>query len=239
MKIKTSRKAFIGIFLFLTLLNYAQEKNLLELRDNYCNTNCDFYHKHLDYLSKLPKRPLAPDEKIAISDTLVPFFKIPLEERKKLFPFSKYDSVYVVTPKYYADKEPRNYLKPKFHDSKKLVIKEQMNKISDILFNYYLIKYDNVTIINYKKTLCGRIENTYPKIILLFVKNGKPKDYIAFPSQIFRRTSFSNKELEGLDLSAAKEKMIMEMLGVSLEEPSGDEILEDEPGVLRDEYKEN
>lgn len=29
------------------------------------------------------------------------------------------------------------------------------------------------------------------------------------------------------------------MFGVSLEEPSGNEVLEDEPGVLRDEYKEN
>ncbi|WP_123947503.1 hypothetical protein [Flavobacterium reichenbachii] len=233
------QKILSGLILFFAFITNAQEKRLKELRDIYCQEQCDFYYKHLDYLSKLPKRPLAPDEKIAISDTLVPFFKIPLEERKKLFPFSKYDSVYVVTPKYYADKEPRNYLKPKFHDSKKLVIKEQMNKISDILFNYYLIKYDNVTIINYKKTLCGRIENTYPKIILLFVKNGKNKDYIAFPSQIFRRTSFSNKELEGLDLSAAKEKLILEMFGVNLEEPYGEMIERDEDGILNEVHKEN
>lgn len=235
MKIKTSRKALIGIFLFLTLINYAQEKNLLELRDNYCNTNCGFYHKHLDYLSKFPSWPPSPQEINHTSDTLVPFFKIALEKRRTLFPFSKYDSVYVVTPKYYDDKEPRNYLKSKFHDSKTLVTKEQLNIISDILFNYYEIKYNNFTILSYKTTGCTSIEDTYPKIILLFVKNGKNKDYMAFPSQIFRRTSFTNKELEGLDLCAEKEKMIMEMFGVSLEEPSGDEVLEDEPGVLRDE----
>lgn len=239
MKIKTSRKALIGIFLFLTLINYAQEKNLLELRDNYCNTNCSFYHKHLDYLSKLPSWPPSPLEINHINDTLVPFFKIPLEKRRTLFPFSKYDSVYVVTPKYYEDKEPRNYLKSKFHDSKTLVTEEQLNIISDILFNYYEIKYNNFTILSYKTTGCTSIEDTYPKIILLFVKNGKNKDYMAFPSQIFRRTSFTNKELEGLDLCAEKEKMIMEMFGVSLEEPSGDEVLEDEPSVLRDDYKEN
>jgi len=32
--------------------------------------------------------------------------------------------------------------------------------------------------------------------------------------------------------------MIMKMFGVNLEEPSDNEVLEDEPGVLRDEYKE-
>ncbi|MFH6956765.1 hypothetical protein ACHRV1_05110 [Flavobacterium aquidurense] len=235
----TSRKVLSGIFLSLTLINYAQEKNLLELRDNYCNSNCEFYHKHLDYLSKLPSWPPSPLEISHTSDTLVPFFKIPSEKRKMLFPFSKYDSVYVVTPKYYEDKEPRNYLKSKFHDSKTLITEEQLNKISDILFNYYEIKYNNFTILNHTTTGCTSIEDTYPKIILLFIKNGKSKDYIAFPSQIFRRTSFNNKELEGLDLCAEKEKMIMEMFGINLEEPSGDEVLEDEPGVLREEYKEN
>lgn len=104
---------------------------------------------------------------------------------------------------------------------------------------YYEIKYNNFTELRYTITGCSSIEDTYPKIILLFIKNGKNKDYIAFPSQIFRRTSFTNKELEGLDLCAEKEKMIMEMFGVSLAEPSSDAVLEDEPGVLRDEYKEN
>ncbi|MET3028556.1 hypothetical protein ABXT06_17895 [Flavobacterium sp. UW10123] len=233
------QKIFSRLILFFAFITNAQEKKLKELRDNYCDTNCEFYHENLKLLDSLLNTPPPPPDPSKPSDTLVPFFKIPLEERKKLFPFSKYDSVYVVTPKYYADKEPRNYLKPKFHDSKKLVIKEQMNKISDILFNYYLIKYDNVTIINYKKTLRGRIENTYPKIILLFVKNGKPKDYIAFPSQIFRRTSFSNKELEGLDLCAEKEKLIMEMFGANLEEPQEELTPRDEDGILNDAYKEN
>jgi len=221
------------------IVGNAQKNKLTELRSSYCEEQCDFYHKHLEYLSKLPSWPPSPLEINHTSDTLVPFFKIPLEKRKMLFPFSKYDSVYVVTPKYYEDKEPRNYLKSKFHDSKTLVTEEQMNKISDILFNYYEIKYNNITELTYRITGCSGIEDTYPKIILLFVKNGKNKDYIAFPSQIFRRTSFTNKELEGLDLCAEKEKMIMEMFGVSLEEPSGDEVLQDEPGVLRDEYKEN
>lgn len=234
-----SQKMFCIVFLFLVFISNAQEKKLKELRDNYCDTNCEFYHKNQKLLDSLLNTPPPPPDPSKPSDTLVSFFKIPLEKRKMLFPFSKYDSVYIVTPKYYEDKEPRNYIKPKFHDSKKLVIKEQMNKISDILFNYYLIKYDNVTIINYKKTLRGRIENTYPKIILLFVKNGKPKDYIAFPSQIFRRTSFSNKELEGLDLCAEKEKLIMEMFGVNLEEPQEELTPRDEDGILNDAYKEN
>jgi hypothetical protein len=156
-----------------------------------------------------------------------------------MFPFSKYDTAYVVTPKYHEDKEPRNYINPKFHDSKKLITKEEIDKISDIFFNYYEIKDNNIIELSYKISACNSIEDTYPKIILLFVKNGKNKDYIAFPSQIFRRTSFSNKELEGLDLSTEKEKMIMEMFGVNLEEPYGEMIERDEDGILNEEYKEN
>ncbi|KFF06417.1 hypothetical protein B0A68_12225 [Flavobacterium reichenbachii] len=211
----------------------------MELRDIHCETNCKFYHENLKFRKALLNLPPAPLKPKSQEDSLVSFFKIPLKERMMLFPFSKYDSVYVITPKYYEDKEPRNYIKSKFHDSKTLVTEEQLNKISDILFNYYLIKYDNITELIYKITGCDGIVETYPKIILLFVKNGKNKDYIAFPSQIFRRTSFSNKELEGLDLSAAKEKLIMEMFGVNLEEPYGEMIERDEDGILNDSYKEN
>lgn len=232
-----SQKIISAIFLLLVLISNAQEKKLKELRDIYCADNCEFFHENLNYRESLLGLPPAPPDPKKPQDTLVSFFKIPLEKRMMLFPFSKYDSVYLVTPKYYEDKEPRNYIKSKFHDSKTLVTEEQLNKISDILFNYYLIKYDNVTIRSYRITGCWDIEDTYPKIILLFVKNGKNKDYIAFPSQIFRRTSFSNKELEGLDICAEKEKMIMEMFGVNLEESSGGMVDQDEPGVLREEYK--
>lgn len=234
------KKTIISLLLsilFMVVSN-AQKSKLNELRNTYCDVNCEFYHENLNFRKaqlNIPPPPSPSEQR----DTLVPFFKIPLEKTKILFPFSTYDSVYVLTPRYYDDKEPRNYLKSKFHDSKTLVTEEQLNKISDILFNYYEIKYNNITNRNYRITGCSGIEDTYPKIILLFVKNGKSKDYIAFPSQIFRRTSFNNNKLESLDLCAEKEKMIMEMLGVSLEEPSADTILEDEPGVLRDEYKEN
>lgn len=234
-----SQKLLSILLICFAFTSYAQEKKLKELRDNYCDTNCEFYHENLKLLDSLLNMPPPPPDPSKPSDTLVSFFKIPLEKRKMLFPFSAYDSVYVITPKYYDDKEPRNYLKSKFHDSKTLVTEEQLNKISDILFNYYEIKYDNFTIRSYKITGCDGIVETYPKIILLFVKNGKNKDYIAFPSQIFRRTSFSNKELNGLDLSADKEKMIMEMFGVNLEEPYGEMIERDEDGILNEEYKEN
>jgi len=233
------QKILSGLILFFAFITNAQEKKLKELRDNYCGNNCEFYHENLKFRKALLNLPPAPPKPKTQEDSLVSFFKIPLKERMTLFPFSKYDSVYVITPKYYDDKEPRNYIKPKFHDSKILVTEKQLNTISDIFFNYYLIKYDNITIREYRITGCSSIEDTYPKIILLFVKNGKNKDYIAFPSQIFRRTSFSNKELEGLDLSAAKEKMIMEMFGVNLEEPEGGMIERDEDGILNDAYKEN
>ncbi|WP_337966788.1 hypothetical protein [uncultured Flavobacterium sp.] len=235
------KKTIISLLLTISFIaiSNAQKNKLAELHNMYCEEQCDFYHKHLDYLSKLPSWPPSPLEISHEKDTLMPLFKIPLVERKKMFPFSKYDSVYIVTPKYNDDKEPRNYIKSKFHDSKTLVTEEQMNKISDILFNYYEVIYNKFITTRYTITGRNGIKDTYPKIILVFVKNGKSKDYIAFPSQVFRRTSFNNKELEGLDLCAEKEKMIMEMFGVSLEEPSGDTILEDEPGVLREEYKEN
>lgn len=229
----------LTLTILFTFVCNAQIKKINELRNIYCEKQCDFYHKHLDYLSKLPSWPPSPLEISHEKDTLMPFFKIPLKERKKLFPFSKYDSVYIVSPKYHDDKEPRNYIKSKFHDSKTLLTEEQMNKISDILFNYYEIIHNKFITTSYTITGCDGIEDTYPKIILLFVKNGKNKDYIAFPSQIFRRTSFSNKELEGLDLSAEKEKMIMEMFGVNLEEPYGEMIERDEDGILNEEYKEN
>ncbi|GAA3773647.1 hypothetical protein [Flavobacterium ginsengiterrae] len=228
----------ITILIFSLLLSpiFGQQKKLIELRDIHCETNCEFYHENLNFRKSLLNKPPTPFSS-TYNDTLVSFFKIPLDERRKIFPFSKYDTVYVVTPKYYEDKEPRNYIKPKFHDSKTLVAKEQLDKISDIFFNYYEIKDNNIVELKYKITGCNGIEDTYPKIILLFVKNGKPKDYIAFPSQIFRRTSFSNKELEGLDLCAQKENMIMEMFGVNLEEPEGELPPRDEDGILSDEYK--
>ena len=229
----------LTLTILFTFVCNAQIKKINELRNIYCEEQCDFYHKHLDYLSKLPSWPPSPLEISHEKDTLMPFFKIPLKERKKLFPFSKYDSVYIVSPKYHDDKEPRNYIKSKFHDSKTLLTEEQMNKISDILFNYYEIIHNKFITTSYTITGCSSIEDTYPKIILLFVKNGKNKDYIAFPSQIFRRTSFSNKELEGLDLSAEKEKLIMQMFGVNLEEPYGEMIERDEDGILNEEYKEN
>jgi len=230
----------ITILIFSLLLSpiFGQQKKLIELRDIHCETNCEFYHENLNFRKSLLNKPPTPFSS-TYNDTLVAFFKIPLNERRKIFPFSKYDTVYVVTPKYYEDKEPRNYIKPKFHDSKTLVTKEQLDKISDIFFNYYEIKDNNIVELKYKITGCSGIEDTYPKIILLFVKNGKTKDYIAFPSQIFRRTSFSDKELEGLDLCAEKENMIMEMFGVNLEEPYGESTPRDEDGILNDAYKGN
>jgi hypothetical protein len=214
-----TQNILIGMFLFTILISNAQEKKLKELRDNYCGKNCEIYNDNKIFLSKLVGLPPpAPSEISEIRDTLVPFFKIPLNKRFELFPFSAYDSVYVVSPKYFEGiKEPRNYLNSKFHDTKTLITKEQINKISDILFNYYEIKYNNIIERKYKITGCGGIEDTYPRIIFLFVKNGKNKDYIAFPSQIFGRTSFTNKELEGLDICAEKEKMIMEIFGVNIE----------------------
>lgn len=216
------------------VVSNAQKGKLTELRNSYCGDNCEFFHENLNFRKALLNLPVSPPEPKVQQDTLVSLFKIPLEERKMLFPFSTYDSVYVVTPKYYVDKEPRNYLKSKFHDSKILVTEEQLNEISDILFNYYEIKYDNTIEFRYKITGCDGIEDRYPKIILVFVKNGKDKDYIAFPSQVFRRTSFSNKELVGFDMCSKKEEMIMKMFGVNLEGPIGGQVLEDTPGVLRD-----
>lgn len=123
----TLRKVLSGIFFYLTLINYAQEKNLLELRDIHCETNCEFYHENLNFRKLLLNKPPSPFSS-TYNDTLITFFKIPLDERRKMFPFSKYDTVYVITPKYYEDKEPRNYIKPKFHDSKRLIKKEEIDK---------------------------------------------------------------------------------------------------------------
>ncbi len=40
-----------------------------------------------------------------------------------------------------------------------------------------------------------------------------------------------------MDICTEKERMIMKMFGINLEEPSGGMIEEDEPGVLNKEYK--
>lgn len=43
--------------------------------------------------------------------------------------------------------------------------------------------------------------------------------------------------IKGMDICTEKERMIMKMFGINLEEPSGGMIEEDEPGVLNKEYK--
>ncbi|MBL7885445.1 MAG: hypothetical protein JNJ52_01750 [Flavobacterium sp.] len=204
-------KTIFLIFLLLkSFLSLSQNQELLSLRDKYCNKNCEFYSSQLSYVKNLPDFPTREPAK---KNKLLKLFNIPLEKRLELFPFSEYDSIYVIKPNYLNDdKEPRDYFNEKYYNTKYLINKKQVKKFSDILFNYYEVNYSNFTNINRKKIGCDCIEREYPQLILLFVNNGK-KNYIGFPFYAYnvenKRTSFSEEEFKSLDLDNQKVKKIL------------------------------
>ena len=108
--------------------------------------------------------------------------------------------------------EPRNYLDSKYHRQTRLLSKKEINDLTDVLFNYALVK-NGQSIREYNVLGCDCIENEYPNFILLFKKNGKFTKYISLPIQIYKRSNFSDDELIEMDFlnEEKKEKLIMKL----------------------------
>jgi hypothetical protein len=220
MKLSIKITLIILIVVFNSKEAYSQEKKLDQLRTNFCGINRKAYTENKELELKLRNAPPPPDpsEMSREEKKLVKLFSIPLNERLKLFPFSKYDSIYIAKPNYLKNEcEPRNYLDEKFHASKRLLTKEEISELSNIFFNYYLLlNYLEIGVAG--ETYSDRpIKDQYPKIIILFIKNGKAKDFIAFPNKGYKRASFNNKEIFCMDLCDEKEGMILKLFGIPIE----------------------
>lgn len=53
-------------------------------------------------------------------------FSSSLRERMNIYPFNKYDSIYITKPIFVKDiEEPRNYLEEKYHNSVRLLTEDK------------------------------------------------------------------------------------------------------------------
>lgn len=196
--------------LFLTALLlcnffYSQKVNELDSsRIRFCKKNCKEYKSDLSLKNKGLIRPVDDDQ-------YYKRFSISSPDRMRIYPFSTYDSIYIANPNYIKNiNEPRNYLDTKFHNQFRLLSLLEKEKLSDILFNY---SRKNIFVRKglSNKVGCDCIQEEYPKIILLFKKNGKFEKFIAFPDNGENRYNFSDKEYQNFDWSMEKENNILEI----------------------------
>ncbi|MFN4362462.1 hypothetical protein [Chryseobacterium hispalense] len=204
-------KVILNIFFIIIYsILYSQQRNLSEYRNKYCVKNCKQYYDEQEYI-QLRKPPQPP--KKGANKRFKRVFLIPIEKRNEIYPFNKYDSIYVAAPNYINEKEEkRNYLDNKYHHSIRLLSLNERNKLSDIFFNYYDLGVIYKTGLFNSEDDDHCIQSRYPKIILLFKKNGKFEKYIAFPDEGFNRYNFTSEEYwENFDWSYEKEEMILKM----------------------------
>lgn len=203
-------KAIFNIFFILIYsIIYSQTENLSEYRNKYCVKNCKQYKYEQEYIKQ--KKPPGLAKKGAHSG-FKHIFSIPIEKRNEIYPFNRYDSIYIASPNYIIEKEEkRNYLDKKYHHLIRLLSLDERNKLSDILFNFYELDVIYKTGLFTPENEYGCIQDRYPKIILLFMKNGKFEKYIAFPDEGFNRYNFSDEEHQNFDWSEEKERMILEL----------------------------
>ncbi len=197
----------------LKKLDYLRTKNQRE-------DNKNLFLNYLNYRKKLDKT--YPPQPIMFGNNkynkLVKFYSIPSKQRLNIYPFSIFDSIYFCTYNFIVDKEPRNYLDNKYHNYLKLLTTSEINKITNIMFNYFKMEGGNVTVFENKKIGCEDIYREYPKMMLLFKKNGKYINYMAFPENGTKRSNFfQDKDAFGywkeFDLCAEKEDLILKMFG--------------------------
>lgn len=202
-------KRYILILIFFPFLIFSQKLELQGLRELYCIKNCNKYKSEQIWV-KQNNPPKGPQEKVY--PKIKRMFSIPLEKRMKLYPFNQYDSIYIANPVYLKNiNEPRNYMDEKYHNEKRLLSKIEKDKFSDILFNYYYLNSFGVITRIHEEIGYDCIQFEYPKIILLFKRNGKFEKYIAFPDNGLNRYNFSNQEWSNFDWSMEKEDMILKI----------------------------
>lgn len=188
---------------------FSQEKTLQDLRSSYCIKDCNKFQTEQNWIQQNNPPPLP---RAGVNPKLKRIFDIPFSDRMKLYPFNKYDSIYVVNPVYVKNvNEPRNYIDEKYHNVKRLLSETERSRLSDVLFNHYdLNSFGAVTSFN-EDIGCDCIQFEYPKIIFLFKKNGKFEKYMALPDNGLNRYNFSNDEWNYIDWSMEKENMILKM----------------------------
>ncbi|WP_264742481.1 hypothetical protein [Chryseobacterium oryctis] len=180
-----------------------------EYRSKYCVKKCKQYKYEQEYIKQDNPPGLSM---LGAYPKLKRIFNIPFKDRMNIYPFNKYDSIYVVNPVYVRNvNEPRNYIEEKYHNTKRLISKIEKDRLSDILFNYYYLNSFGAITSFHEEIGCDCIQFEYPKIILLFKRNGKFEKYIAFPDNGLNRYNFSNQEWSNFDWSMEKENMILKI----------------------------
>jgi hypothetical protein len=215
------KKCFAIFFFLLFIVCNAQVKKLDYLRTkNKIEDKKKLFLNYLNYRKKLDK--IYPPQPIMFGDDkfnkLVKFYSIPPKQRLNIYPFRIFDSIYFCTYNFIDDKEPRNYLDSRYHNYLKLLTTSEINKITNIMFNYFKMEGGNVTVFENKKIGCKDIYREYPKMMLLFKKNGKYINYIAFPENGTKRSNFYEEKdaveyWKEFDLCAEKEDLILKMFG--------------------------
>lgn len=199
---------FFFTLIFFPVLFFSQKIELKSIRNVYCSRDCNEYKNEQKWVDE-HNPPKGPQNKKITK--LKKIFSIPLEKRLKLYPFNEYDSIYIVNPIYVENiDEPRNYDDEKYHNTTRIISAREKDKLSDILFNYYLNSSGVATNIH-EDIGCNCIQCEYPKLILLFKRNGKFEKYVAFPDNGLSRYNFSDNELSNLDLSIEKENEILKI----------------------------
>jgi hypothetical protein len=196
----------IKLLLFSTLI-YCQNNTLDYFRINNCKKKCKIFSKEL--IDKTNNNNSTPSFFLG-KPKYLKMFSIKEEDRKKIYPFNMYDTIYIAKPILIKDiKENRNYLDKKYHSSLKKLSYNEKIKFSVILFNYHKI-YNLYSIAERNKIGCDCLQQEYPQIIFLFMKNGKFEKYIAFPDDGWNRHNFTNEEYQNFDWSEEKERIILE-----------------------------
>ncbi|SHL41123.1 hypothetical protein [Chryseobacterium polytrichastri] len=202
-------KSFCSILcIFFYALLLSQNNKLQQYRNSYCLKNCSKYKKEQKWITdKNP--PPAPQR--GVYPVFKQAFSIPLNVRKTIYPFDNYDTMYVVSPNFVTEtNEPRNYLENKFHNKTRIITSAELDKLSDILFNYYL--FNDIYRTGFTSNESYKcIQDSFPSIILLFMRKGKFEKYIAFPDKGKDRYNFTDNEYSNFDMSKDKEKKILEL----------------------------
>ncbi|MDH5034925.1 MULTISPECIES: hypothetical protein [Chryseobacterium] len=196
---------FLAVLLLCNFF-YSQKVNDLDsLRVKFCQKNCKEYKRDLLLKNKGEINPGDFDNKYYER------FSIPSIQRTKIFPFNEYDSIYIANPNFIKNvDEPRNYLDTKFHNQIRMISSLEKERLSNILFNYSKKNIFVRTGLS-NSVGCDCIQEEYPKILLLFKRDGKFKKFIAFPDNGKDRYNFTDQEYQYFDWSMEKEQMILEL----------------------------
>ena len=201
-------KLTIIAIILICFQSFAQITKLDSLRTkNISNSNKKKYNAEIIHKKELQENPpLIPTIAEYKKNKTVRLFNIKKEDRKQLYPFNSYNSIYFAITK---KDSIIDYLKKDSYNKINLLNEKEIQQISNILFNYFELNYV------YKIGLITEVGCDCPTvnfdIVLLFSKNGKIEKYLAFPLDK-NITNFTESEYNQLDLNEKKEEMILRLL---------------------------